>query len=489
MKSSYTVNDSTLETLHIPSSHPGAVCEPKLLQELERRMQGPQRHRLLQGYPNPALMKSYSPTQPYQPVVRDLSRPLIVGILPHASCNPTVQGCGYCTFPHENFSRSLVKATVKAVANEIANWEPHTERARVEALYFGGGTANLTPLDDMADLCQTVNSRFDLNGAEITLEGAPVYFGTRKAAMLDLMRESFPGSDLRISMGVQSFNPQWVEQMGRTAIGNADSVIKAVRAAQARKINTSADLLINLPGQSLESMKADVRQASDLGFSQICLYHLVLFRGLGTPWAAQSQMLKGLPDNQRAFENWQEVRQLALELGYRQTTLTNFEREGHYRYEECSYHPEKFDGIGFGPEALSTLTDTVTQTAVKWMNHSDSAKYRESMQQLGQASERVFVYGQQDLQLLHITRTLARLELSLKTYRRHLGSDFLLDYATEWAAIQQAGLMLQEDDLLRLTPKGMFFSDSVTGLLARKRIRQLRGNEQALGDKPIIRMG
>ena len=484
MKSSFAVSQNTVVAPVL-----GSANSNPLLQELERRMQGPQRHRLLQGYPNPALMKSYTPAQPYQPVVRDTSRPLIVGILPHASCNPTVQGCGYCTFPHENFSRSLVKATVQSVRKEIGNWEPQTERAQVEALYFGGGTANLTPLDDMDELCQTVNSRFELNGAEITLEGAPVYFGTRNAAMLDLMRERFPFSDIRISMGVQSFDPQWVEQMGRTAIGNADSVIKAVQAAQARKMTTSADLLINLPGQSLEQMKADVRQASDLGFSQICLYHLVLFRGLGTPWAAQSEMLKGLPDNQRAFENWQEVRQLALDLGYRQTTLTNFEREGHYRYEECSYHPEKFDGIGFGPEALSTLTDTVTQTAVKWMNHADSGKYRASMQQLGQASERVFVYGQADLQLLHITRTLARLELSLPIYRQHLGSDFLVDYAAEWDAIEQAGLMVQEGDLVRFTPKGMFFSDSVTGLLARKRIRQLRGNEQALGDKPIIRMG
>ena len=60
---------------------------------------------------------------------------------------------------------------------------------------------------------------------------------------------------------------------------------EVVSNAHARDMTVSADLLFNLPGQSLTEMKEDVSQAVDLGLDQICLYHLVLFRGLATPWA------------------------------------------------------------------------------------------------------------------------------------------------------------------------------------------------------------
>ena len=42
-------------------------------------------------------------------------------------------------------------------------------------------------------------------------------------------------------------------------------------------------------------------------------------------------------------------------VGYLQTSLTNFQREGHFRYEDCSYRTELYDWAGFGPEALSRL--------------------------------------------------------------------------------------------------------------------------------------
>ena len=50
-------------------------------------------------------------------------------------------------------------------------------------------------------------------------------------------------------------------------------------------MTVSADLLFNLPGQFLSDVKDDVSQAVNLGLDQICLYHLVLFRGIAASWA------------------------------------------------------------------------------------------------------------------------------------------------------------------------------------------------------------
>ncbi len=436
--------------------------------DLERRMRGPQRHRLLQGYPLPPLMVSHQGQDPLPP---EVSRPLIVGVLPHAACNPAVQGCGYCTFPHESFRRSQVEATVAAVVQEIRQ-SPLRQR-KVEALYFGGGTANLTPPQAFDLLCAELAGAFELRGAEITLEGAPVYFTARREALLELLQRHFPDSEWRLSMGVQTFDKQRIRAMGRQALGNPEQVRRALRAAQARGFNHSADLMINLPGQSLQAMKQDLLQASDLGFNQVCLYHLVLFRGLGTPWSRQPEMLAGLPEGERAYENWLEVRQLALQLGYRQTSLTNFQRQGNYRYEDFSYQPQHFDGAGFGPEAISVFSSPTQDMAVKWLNHASSDQYRAAANR----RDKVFVYGSPDRKLLSLTRGLARLEVDRCEYRQHHGCDPLDDFGSELAALRRAGL-IQWEQRLQLTPKGMFYADSVAGLLAARRVRELRRNPE-----------
>lgn len=486
-----------MQILQAPSSapnpsgtaFPGSTTRATAHQlQLQKRMQGPQRHRLLQGYPLPPLMKELPPGQTFEPVQIDPTRPLIVGILPHAACNPSVQGCGYCTFPHEDFRLSEVRQTVEAVCLELQQ-SPLQGRA-VEALYFGGGTANLTPPDLFDRLCQIANRVFDLRGAEITLEGAPVYFSSRREALLDLLETHFGEGSVRLSMGVQSFQDKQIAAMGRQHLGSPEAVARAVQAAQRRSMTTSADLLIHLPGQTLEEMLEDVERASDLGFSQICLYHLVLFRGLGTPWSRDRGKLASLPDNPQAFANWLQVRQRLLELGYRQKTLTNFERQGHYRYEECSYQPARFDGVGFGPEALSCFTDLRARMAVKWMNQARGSDYRQAMQQAQGARSRCFVYGEIDLKLLFLTRSLARLAVSRALYRQTYGSDLVADFQEPWQALREAGLVEWDAEELRLSERGMFFSDSVVGLLAADRIAELRRSPQAaMEDAPVFRMG
>ena len=69
--------------------------------------------------------------------------------------------------------------------------------------------------------------------------------------------------------------------MGRLAFGGPEVFSELVSSAHARDMTVSADLLYNLPGQSLTEMKEDVSQAVDLGLDQICLYHGGVDRGHG----------------------------------------------------------------------------------------------------------------------------------------------------------------------------------------------------------------
>ena len=449
---------------------PGETRGPKA-DELAVRMAGPQRYRLLQGFPMPQMMPARGSVDALEAVRLDHSRPLIVGVLPHSSCAPAVAGCGFCTFPHEAFGVSRVKRCVASVIEEIAETRarrPELFERRVEAVYLGGGTANLTPPESLGELCRALAGAFSLDEAEVTLEGAPVFF---REPLLDVMGESLPTRRLRLSMGIQTFDPEQIRAMGRQAFGDRESIGQVVALAQRRGFTTSGDFLLNLPGQSLEGMLADASCAVGMGLDQICLYHLVLFRGLATPWARDAEKLRALPDLARAEANWARVREFLLGQGYVQTSLTNFERPGPrpYVYEDCSFHPETYDAIGFGPSALSTFSDG--SGAVKTMNFASTDDY---VGRQGSPVSHQFLYGLEDLKLLYLTRKLSRLVVPRGVYARTYGSDLVADFAEEMGALEEAGLVEVDSRELRLTARGIFYADSVAGLLASRRVRQLR---------------
>src|SRR5262245_4490041 len=153
-----------------PNDSPRALHE-----ELRRRMARPQRHRLLQGYPMAPLMRPLAEHDGYPPILGDVigspERPIIVGVLPHTFCNPRVRGCGFCTFPHEKLDNEALRRVVAHVTHEIDDLAPWVDDRRVDAIYFGGGTANLTPPDALRALCVALGSHVDIAGSELTLEG------------------------------------------------------------------------------------------------------------------------------------------------------------------------------------------------------------------------------------------------------------------------------------------------------------------------------
>lgn len=375
-------------------------------------------------------------------------------------------------------------AEVAARTRHRPEFGPGLRGREVEALYFGGGTANLTP-DAFAELGASLAEAFDLRRAELSLEGAPIYFLSRHQAILDAFA-GIPARHRRLSMGVQTFDPAWLARMGRAHFGEREQVAEVVRAAHARGMTVSCDLMINLPGQGWEDQQRDLETALSLGFDQVCVYHLVLFRGVGTEWAKDPELLGQLPDNALACENWRRARAFLLEAGFVQASLTNFERgalhqsERRFRYEELSFTPHASDAVGFGPAAISLTHHEVVcqQQTVKQVNLSDAAAYRAAVAAHGAADARDFVYAFEDRELLHLTRTLPRLAVDRTIYRSEFGADLTQSFATELRALEQAELVRLDPDALRLTERGMFYADSVAGLLAQRRVTRLRSRRR-----------
>jgi oxygen-independent coproporphyrinogen-3 oxidase len=450
-------------------------------QVLRDRMRKPQRHRLLHGYPLAAAMRHRVPGQPAEDVVFDphAGRDLLVGVLPHPFCNPAVTGCGFCTFPHERYHAARAAEVVEHVVQEIDRRlarQPALAQRRVAALYIGGGTANLTPPGPFRRLCRRLAAAFDLSGAEVTLEGVPAYFVHREPLLADVLREEMPARHFRLSMGVQTFDEGRLRQMGRLAFGTADTFARVVDLAHARGFTVSADLLFDLPGQSLAEMARDVEHAVRLGLDHLGLYHLVLFRGLGTAWSRDAAMLAGLPTNEQAADNWLALRELLLGRGFVQTTLTNFE-QARYRgdgrrflYEELSYQPDRHDMAGFGPGAISFAAGRPFTGGLKLLNPDAADSYLAGVRSKQAPWDRFFAYGPTDLRIFYLTRRLAALEVDRRRYAQLFGTDPLVDFAGAFGALLDEGLVEVSATDIRPTPRGMFYADSIAALLAWRQI-------------------
>lgn len=456
-----------------------------LYEQLHRLMDRPQRHRLLHGYPLAAAMpyvdKSNSELMERLSGMNSAASvpsSFLVGILPHPFCNPKVTGCGFCTFPHEAYSAAKGEAVAAAVVQEMeafARRNPRFSELTPSAIYFGGGTANLTPPDAFLALCRTLKSTFDTRQAEVSLEGVPSRFLQGERKLIDIMQAELPACHFRISMGIQTFAEKRLKLMGRAGFGNASTFRDVVKYAHERGLTTSGDLLFNQPAQSLKEMLEDVDRAVSIGLDQICLYHLVLFQGLGTDWSRNPEIVSSVPGNSEADENWSTLRAYLIKQGFVQASLTNFERQDiydsdrRYRYESFSFEDSHCQVVGFGPSGISFAQNSDGALAIKTMNPEHSAEYMQSVNAGAVVCNRHFEYRPVDLQILDLTRKMASLKIDSCAFEVRFGQGSWEGYRSLFDLFCAENLMAQDDAVFRLTSKGMFYSDSMASLLAMQR--------------------
>lgn len=398
----------------------------------------------------------------------DPSRDLIVGVIPHTQCIPRKEGCGFCTFPHDvanKHTRGDMIGSVIGDIHAVTRDAPLKDR-NVSAIYLGGGTANLSSTEEITSIVQALASHLHIKDAELTLEGTPQLFEQWFSSHLKNLALQ-PVGTRRISMGIQTFDDGFLQRMGRERFGDESTVRKLVKKCRALDITTSGDFLFNLPGQTPAQMDHDIDTAVKAGLDQICIYNLVLYEGLGTPWSKDPALVALMPDNDTACANWLRLRERLLQQGYVQTTLTNFERDDvargprRFRYEAASFSAERTDGVGFGPMSLSTFVNWQQRRGLKLLRRKNVAGTPWSDDDL------MYRYDENGgLKALWLTRGLAKTRLDGAVYERLFSVRLVDDLEAPVQACVDLGLIAVDGDDVQLTPVGMFYADAVVSTLA-----------------------
>lgn len=254
------------------------------------------------------------------------------------------RSCDFCHFYQESPRRAELERYLRGMESAMRiNPPPRV----AETAFWGGGTPGLLPEGDLARLCGAmVRANHGVVPGEWTVEMAPA---TVKRDKIRLLRENGVS---RISMGVQTFDPDLLEQLGR--VHSLQQVHRAIEVLVGEGMdNFNLDLIFAIPGQTPGMWKKDLQQAIAAGPAHISTYCLT-FEEDTALWLRlqQGKVNKHSPEDEAAY--YQISSEVLGGAGYRQYEVSNFARPG----RECEHNVNTWrmqEWIGYGPSASSQL--------------------------------------------------------------------------------------------------------------------------------------
>jgi oxygen-independent coproporphyrinogen-3 oxidase len=182
-----------------------------------------------------------------------------------------VSKCPYCDFNSHGLRGELPwRRYTEAVVRDLERAARGLEDRVISTVFFGGGTPSLFPAECIAQVLSSAAGCMSMApDAEVTLEANP---GALELGNLAAFRDAGVN---RVSLGVQSFDPEALATLGRVhGPGEARAAAAAVSAAGLERLNL--DLMYGLPGQTCAGATADLRAALELAPEHLSHYQLTL---------------------------------------------------------------------------------------------------------------------------------------------------------------------------------------------------------------------
>jgi oxygen-independent coproporphyrinogen-3 oxidase len=387
--------------------------------------------------------------------------------------------CPYCDFNTYAGLDDQFQQTVDALCAEMERWQAVVAGRTVETIFLGGGTPTILSAAQLTQLFAAVKGAFALSSTcEITCEANP---GTVDRDKFETLRALGVN---RLSIGVQSFQPQELQFLGR--IHDTTDVTKAFAAArQAGFDNINLDFIFGLPGQAPAAWQATLDAALLLQPDHLSLYSLIVEPN--TPlhhWVSTGQVAD--TDEDLAADLYEMAMATLADAGYLQYEVSNWARPqathgtGATLPLACEHNLiywRNQEYLGIGPGAHSHLAFPLLDPVVpctldeagnpvdglRWGNRKPVPGYVKRLQQGVSVEEfreeisprlamgETMMLG---LRLLHEGVPFARF------LARH-GTDLRVVFAKELADLTAWGLITLDEQRVQLSARGLLIGNQV----------------------------
>ncbi|MEZ9230056.1 radical SAM family heme chaperone HemW [Vibrio amylolyticus] len=263
-----------------------------------------------------------------------------------------VQKCPYCDFNSHALKGNIpedeyISALLEDLDSDIERYQLNANPRPIHSIFIGGGTPSLISAEGIKALLDGVESRIPFKDEiEITMEANP---GTVEA-------ERFTGYKragvTRISIGVQSFEQEKLERLGR--IHGQQEAINAANLAHSIGLNSfNLDLMHGLPDQSIEQALSDLDKAIELNPPHLSWYQLTI-----EPNTMFYYKTPTLPDDDDLWDIFEQGHKKLSDAGYVQYEISGYSKPEFQCQHNLNYWRfGDYLGIGCGSHGKLSFAD------------------------------------------------------------------------------------------------------------------------------------
>lgn len=179
------------------------------------------------------------------------------------------QKCNYCMHDSGIMKNSgVIEGGIKYLEEQFKFAQQVFKNEPISAIYFGGGSASLLESYHLDKVLNLVDKYWNLQKTDQNMMAYEMHPSQVTDEKIRVLRDSFIN---RISMGIQSFDPEVIKAVGRIYVPKQE-IIKIYHKLAENFDKVNIDFMYGLTGQTDNSFYSDIKAMVDEGAQRITMY-------------------------------------------------------------------------------------------------------------------------------------------------------------------------------------------------------------------------
>lgn len=360
------------------------------------------------------------------------------------------QKCLYCDFCSYENCLEMQDEYVNALIKEIQYYKNKKDFI-VNTIYIGGGTPSILKKENIEKILKEIKLNFEIdNNSEITLEVNPGTVDIEKV-------ESYKINGInRISIGLQSAKDNLLKMLGR--IHSYQEFLEAYNIIknEVNINNTNIDLIIGLPKQTIKDVDDTIEEIIKKDPKHISVYSLIVEEETKMEELISKGSLK-LPSEDVERKMYWLVKNKLEENGYYQYEISNFAKKGYESKHNINcWKQNEYLGFGLAAHSYYNLVRKSNITNLKdYIKNIEDEQYEKNIiiHEIQNKDDQMAEYVILGLRMLK--------GFSKIDFKNKFKIDIENKYEKKLNKLKKQNLIIEENEMIRLTDKGLDFANIV----------------------------
>lgn len=340
------------------------------------------------------------------------------------------------------------KSYLNAVKKELEIYSELLDDAKIESVYFSGGTPTVMP-EGVAEIIEFTKQLFDYDG-DALIEANPSDISDETLKVL------VDTGVKKISIGVQSFSDVILKAIGRGH--DAETAITAIKKAKEFDFDyLNIDLMFSLPEQEVDDIKRDLKTAVELEVQGISTYPLILLPDTKLHEHVDSGLMK-LPAETKEQEMYETIIDYLTDSGYEMRALWSLSTK-----PRNYYGPFEFEEyIGIGSNAWSLIDNFL------YLNVTSPKEYIKFLKDGKLPIKKGTIFSSEKSMKLWFMRRLYNVRVDKTRFYDRFKRDMDHELRRIIVPLRLLGIIRSNNGYVELTRKGLVYASTATRKLSQK---------------------